>query len=186
MKLDKGVPIEMGTIKGFIFGGPYREYEPWTRRLKGVKMAKEIAHHHDISIPTDDFSVPSGVDMENGMHKAILAIHEGNDLYAGCWGGIGRTGLFMGCMLKVQKDYYHLSYDPVKMVREKYKGHAIETEEQMAFVRNFDTTRLVALAKDLQHIRTVYIDVEKVTVIEKEFSIREWIKNKVKLIALKA
>lgn len=142
MDLNEGMHVELGRIKGMIFGGPFRKYVPGTRRLIGVKMAAEIDHPHEISIPTEDFSIPEFNDMEQGMVHAITYMAEGYDVYAGCMGGIGRTGLFMGCMAKLMKDMGEPVYDPVKYVRHHYKAHAIETQEQQDFVRTFDTTYL--------------------------------------------
>lgn len=148
MKLVLGMPVKFGPLKGMIYGGPFKEYVPGTRRLVGVKMAAEINHPHDISIPTEDFSIPDECDMKVGINLALKALVEGNDIYAGCMGGIGRTGLFMGCMAKLMADWHLMTgehwldpdlFDPVKYVRHYYKAHAIETQEQQAFVRGFDT-----------------------------------------------
>lgn len=158
MELNKGVEVRFGPISGMIYGGPFKNYVPRTRRLVGVKMAAEIMHPHEISIPTEDFSVPSREDMVAGMKEAIIALASGEDIYAGCMGGIGRTGLFMGCMVKLSIDYnmsmagpdsvVH-SLDPVSVVRAGYKSHAIETAEQQSFVRTFPTEQLIEYINDV-------------------------------------
>lgn len=148
MNLKKGIPVMIGSSLGYVFGGPFKQYVPGTRRLLSIKMAVEIDHPHDVSVPTEDFSVPSVDDMNAGLIRAVDAILSGNDVYVGCMGGIGRTGLFMGCMAKVLQDYantpgtestLHIS-DPVAWVRANYVSHAIETSEQKDFVRTFDTS----------------------------------------------
>lgn len=153
MKLNKGIPIKMGQLHGMVFGGRFREYEPGTRRLVGIKMAEEIDHPHDFSVDTEDFSVPDEAQMQRGVTFALGQLAEGNDVYVGCMGGIGRTGLFMGCIAKVMQDFEEktgdhpgicigvdpATYDPVLFVRRHYIRHAIETDEQQAFVRGFDT-----------------------------------------------
>lgn len=151
MNLKKGIPVVFGPLRGFVYGGRFKEYVPGTRRLIGVKMAAEINHPHEVSIPTEDFSTPSTEDMQNGMISAVDALLNGNDIYVGCMGGIGRTGLFMGCMAKLMQDYasevegavevpgFTEDTDPVKYVRKHYIPYAIETSEQQDFVRNFDT-----------------------------------------------
>lgn len=147
LEKKKAIPVLLGKIHGDCYGGPFRNFDPTERRLIGVKMAAEINHTHDVSIPTADFCVPHEDDMQVGLRDALSLMAEGNDLYAGCMGGIGRTGLFMGCLSKVLIDYHGGTYrgfsDPVLMVRAIYKGHAIETEEQQEFVRGFDTTDLI-------------------------------------------
>lgn len=155
MKLGNNfLPFEAGVVKGAIYGGPFRDYVPGTRRLVGVKMAQEINHPHEISIPTHDFSVPDRHDMHLGLHHAISMIAQGNDVYAGCMGGVGRTGLFMGVAAKVLIDYHGGQYlkhsDPVKLVRIHFKRHAIETDEQQAYVRDWDTEPAVVHLHSLQ------------------------------------
>lgn len=150
MKLsyERSIPVDLGVVSGHCFGGRFRDFDPTTRRLIGVKMAAEIDHPCHIDIPTQDFSIPDSNDMQEGMYMALLKMSKGNDIYVGCMGGIGRTGLFMGCLAKILIDYHEGSYlgftDPVNMVRSLYKGHAIETDEQQAFVRGFDSERLVS------------------------------------------
>lgn len=152
MQLNRGIPVKLGGIKGVVYGGKFRDYKKGTRRLVGVKMAMEIDHPHEISIPTKDFSIPSHKSMEGGLIEALEAMKDGNDVYAGCMGGIGRTGLFMGCMTKLMMDYNfddlsandpYTPDDPVAYVRAHYSSHAIETEEQMRFVRTFDTSKVL-------------------------------------------
>lgn len=146
MNLIKGIPVNFGTISGTVFGGPFRKFVPGTRRLVGIKMAKEISHPHDFKVDTEDFSVPTQEDMQLGIKFALEQLVKGNDIYAGCMGGIGRTGLFMACMASVMIDYSKCAGDPppvpgasVAYVRAHYLGHAVETEEQQKFVADFDT-----------------------------------------------
>lgn len=144
MKLGTNfLPFKAGVIRGSIYGGPFKSYEQGTRRLVGVKMAKEIKHPHEIDIPVVDYGIPEESVMQMGLLRALAELERGNDIYAGCMGGVGRTGLFIGCMSKVLIDYHAGAYmgeiDPVKLTRKVFKGHAIETPEQEAFVLGFDT-----------------------------------------------
>lgn len=158
MELNKSINVTLGTLSTTVYGGRFRDFDTSERRLVGIKMAVEIDHDHHISIPTADYSVPTQKAMQHGIALALYAIEQGNDLYVGCMGGIGRTGLFMGCMLKLVNDYYQRETDPVLMVRKGYKAHAIETPEQMYFVRNFDTTELLVLVKKLQTTKIIYVE----------------------------
>lgn len=184
MRLSLGMPVQFGPIKGMVFGGPFREYVPGTRRLVGVKMAAEIDHPHDISIPTHDFSIPDDEEMMAGMLAAITALHKGNDIYAGCMGGIGRTGLFMGCMAKLMADWEMATnedggldvvlVDPVKYVRHHYKSHAIETQEQQSFVRGFNTDEAVVHLQDLLGCRVKEPEVQVAPKVEEVRLITAW------------
>ncbi len=157
MELKEGIPVKFGQYEGMIYGGPYRHYKPGTRRLIGIKMAREIDHPHDVSVPTDDFSVPDVEDMQRGLIAAVQSIARGYDVYVGCMGGIGRTGLFMGCMKKCLNDYEGTIEDPVGYVRKHYRSHAIETREQKAYVRTFDSAPVVKAMQDLTQEKVITV-----------------------------
>lgn len=161
MDLDRGIGIKAGVVEGVVFGGPYRKYKEGTRRLIGVKMAAEIDHPHDISVPTEDFSIPDDQDLEDGIIGALDALATGKDVYVGCMGGIGRTGLFMGVMIKAVHEYNEVKEDPVLFVRSYYNHHAVETEQQRAFVRGFDTSAIVTHLNKLNGKERALVAVEK-------------------------
>lgn len=189
MNLSAGIPVNMGKVNGMLFGGQFRKFVPGTRRLVGVKMAAEIKHPHDISIPTNDFSVPALSAMVDGILLGIEALGEGKDLYAGCMGGIGRTGLYMGCMAKVCIDYHGGEYmgftDPVLLVRATYLGHALETDEQQAYAREFPTPSALCAVAALTEPKVVTVEVEKVVekvvekIVEVQTSPWAWIKARI-------
>lgn len=165
MDLTTGFMVQVGPHASMVYGGPFRRYIHGQRRLVGVKMAKEIDAQHDISIPTRDFSVPSVEAMQEGLIGAIDAIVTGHDIYVGCMGGIGRTGLFMGCLLKSLIDAGQFitvadDEDPVMLTRALYSGHAIETDEQMEYVREFPTGPVV------EHINDILARYNKVVMME--------------------
>lgn len=147
-KIGNGsIPLRLGNlINTTVYGGPYRNCPA---SMFGVKMAEEIQAPHDVSVPTRDFCVPEMSDMRRGVMLALMAMVQGEDVYAGCMGGIGRTGLFLGVLAKIQSDYRKYKHrpgrgvDPVDYVREHFIPHAIETDEQQAFVRNFETDDIV-------------------------------------------
>lgn len=154
MQLTKGIPFGCGKVSGTIFGGPFKNYIPKTRRLVGIKMAVEIEHPHDFRVDTQDYSVPSQEAMQKGIMYGLGALARGSDVYVGCMGGIGRTGLYMACMTKVMQSYHFqlqgaiAPTSPIDFVRSKYHNHAVETEEQQDFVQSFTTTPAVAWLKD--------------------------------------
>lgn len=136
--------VRIGPFHSLVYGGPYRDYRPGQRRLVGVKMAVEIDAPHDISIPTKDFDVPLVMTLTSGLKQACTAIAEGNDLYVGCMGGVGRTGLFMACLVKCLSAAGMMGHIyPVDYVRKNYNNHAVETAQQMEYVEDFDTTPVV-------------------------------------------
>jgi hypothetical protein len=125
------LPLVSGFFREYrVFGGPYAARPQGT---VGLKMAAEIRAFCDISVPTEDFSVPSDADALQGLERAIEDILRGMPVYVGCMGGIGRTGLMLALIAKAWGEQ-----DPVGYVREHYYPHAVETKDQQHFVRNFE------------------------------------------------
>ena len=155
MELNKGIAVEAGRVVGTVFGGPYVKYRKGTRRLIGIKMAAEINHPHEVSVPTEDFSVPNPTDLSNGIKAAFDAMANGKDVYVGCMGGVGRTGLFMSVLVKAVNEYKGLTGDPIMHVRKHYNMHAVETQGQRNYVTTFDVTPLIKHLKDLNPTETV-------------------------------
>lgn len=108
-------------------GGPYLA-KP--KAMLGVKMAAEIEADCHWDVPTKDFSVPPMRQMDMALLQSIAhAYWTGQKVYVGCMAGRGRTGLFMASVAFVLGDE-----NPVRRVRDEYYPHAVETDEQEAFV----------------------------------------------------
>lgn len=129
------LPIEFSGLTNTILGGPFKTAPNTHFR---IKMAAEIKAACEVDIPTRDFDVPPVESMIAGIKKALPAILSGKDVFVGCMGGIGRTGLFMACLVK--------TLDPkenaVGYVRQYYKSHAVETAQQMQYVDDFPAESL--------------------------------------------
>jgi hypothetical protein len=104
--------------------------------MAGVKLAKEISAPCFVDLPIQDFGVPQVKDTIRAVEEALVLIAVcRRPVYAGCMGGIGRTGLFLALLAKafgVTK--------PVEYVRQNYYSHAVETKEQFDFVASFPIT----------------------------------------------
>jgi hypothetical protein len=195
--LNRSMPVTFGKVQASVFGGPFIEYVPDTRRIVGIKMAVEISHTHDFAVDTKDFNVPSQQLMQQGILYGLQKIMAGNDLYVGCMGGTGRTGLYMACMAKVMLAYaggegnwgtgeigsYGTLSAPVAYVRKHYKAHAVETQRQESFVAAFDEAPALAyLKKTLEPavtVKTVYteVPVEKIVYVFNPFmAVASWFK----------
>lgn len=117
------------------------ELVPYEPVLKEQAFAYGIhPFYHRFAIR--DHGVPSFELMQNILNTIDEALNTGNKVYVHCWGGVGRTGLTVGCylvrhgieneaaLIKVNKLYktrsnsFHFPTSP-------------ETEEQMDFVRNW-------------------------------------------------
>lgn len=140
------LPLWLGSHH-VIYGGPYKN-KP--EGLLGVKMAQEIRAAAAISIPTRDFSVPDRGVLDTGMGTAVRLILAGHPLYVGCMGGRGRTGLFLALLAKA----FGVK-DPVEYVRSHYYSHAVETEEQYEFVKQYAVPAEVAKAIRIAQVKSL-------------------------------
>jgi protein-tyrosine phosphatase len=105
-------------------------------RIPSVKMAAEIDLPCDVSVPTEDFSVPDKDAMIGGLWRGVRLLKATGHLFVGCAGGRGRTGLYMACLARLMEmDGYPVG-DSVDYVRRTYNPHAVETSEQRAWVYN--------------------------------------------------
>lgn len=148
-KIGNGsIPLRIGNlINTRVYGGPYHDVPIG---FFGIKMAEEITHPHMVDIPTRDFGVPKVSDLRAGIIKTFMAIINEEIIYVGCMGGIGRTGIFLAALAKVQIEYRKLKHragrgeDPVLYVRHYFLPHAVETQQQMEYIERFDVSDIVA------------------------------------------
>lgn len=141
------MPLRIGNlINTEVHGGPYARIPDG---MFGVKMAVEIKQTCNVDIPTVDYDVPAVSDLRSGVVKALMGMINGEEIYAGCWGGIGRTGLFLAALAKVQIEYRKAKHrpgrgeDPVLYVRKHFIPHAVETQQQKDYIENFDVSDIV-------------------------------------------
>jgi hypothetical protein len=106
-----------------------RELE-WAR-VRGLESAMKSASIELVRHPIRDFGVPT----DEGSFRATLLdvmarLRAGERVAVACMGGLGRTGTFVGCLLResgVNAD------DAVALPRRAREG-AIETDEQLEYV----------------------------------------------------
>lgn len=137
--------------KWTIYGASFKQAARCNAEFK-LKLAPELKDpaHHTLNIP--DFGLPEATDVK----EAIRLMEPHDTVFMGCFGGIGRTGTIIGCVLQHHREKVRNSVlfklkqligrplpkeftpsDPVQWVRENYIPHAIETEAQEDFVRRF-------------------------------------------------
>jgi protein-tyrosine phosphatase len=123
-----------------VYGGSF--YAADTDEYFTVKMAEEINRDCHVSIPTKDFRVPNEFDLKLGIRQVLeyLAAGGTRDLYVGCMGGRGRTGLFMACLAKAWG-----KGNPIQHVRKTYLASAVETKQQEEYVRQLKITPAMRL-----------------------------------------
>lgn len=126
--------------KMYVYGGSYYN-KP--EDIAGVKMAMEIDLPCDVDIPTADFNVPDKGDFTMGIQQALELLLKKGEIYVGCMGGIGRTGLAIAGILKLyDKTYVGGMGSPTyyrDRVRRDVNHHAIETKQQLDYLGEYLT-----------------------------------------------
>jgi len=114
-----------------------KDYLPFLNELAG-QNGESIEFHR---IPIKDFSVPDTDTMVQILETIDEILSRSKKLYIHCWGGIGRTGMAVGCFLK--KNGMADRENVIEKIAELRKNDAAkerqspETEAQIAFVKNF-------------------------------------------------
>ena len=110
-------------------------------------IMKEQAHIYDVDavyrrFGIRDHNVPSRETMAAILDTIDNALDAGRNIYVHCWGGVGRTGIVVGCHLvrhgkpndqaiaQVNKLYNTRPHNP-------YYPHSPESNEQIEFVLNW-------------------------------------------------
>lgn len=133
----------------YLYCGSFRDHLP---SIKGIKLAPELNLAANYELPIVDFSIPD-------IGEVLLLIdwidnntNEDCELYLGCNGGYGRTGLIAACVLVAFEEQTVTS--AIETVRKLVHPHCIETQQQEKFVQDFaeilDTLPLEA-AIDMAH-----------------------------------
>lgn len=105
-------------------------------------LASPIQH---IRFPIQDVSIPASIESVKdliGQIQGILNESDRNKVYIHCWGGVGRTGTIVGCLLSHQHDFdYEKTMDALKKVfsdcpKSAYRDTP-ETKEQRDFIARY-------------------------------------------------
>lgn len=138
LKLNLGWRGAFQTVT--ITGGPFNAFKRENGNEFGVAVRAELIDkaNVDLHLPIKDFDVPRDAGfVREAIVLTFQAAFDGKDVYVGCMGGYGRTGLFLALLAKAAG-----IADPVTYVRETYHPRAVETDEQYDYVENFDVSEL--------------------------------------------
>jgi hypothetical protein len=116
-------------VEGYARAGYARAQPPTFGLYLDTRWQPPWPHAH---IDWPDFGLPANRDdMLAAFQDLLTRSQRGEVVEIGCIGGHGRTGTALGVLatLAGTRD------DPVDWVRDTYCRHAIETDEQAAFVR---------------------------------------------------
>lgn len=77
----------------------HRRLEPYSHLLRSVAARRGIRATH-LRLPIDDTDVPPAWRMRVILDAIDTAVGAGEVAYIHCWGGVGRTGTVVGCLLR--------------------------------------------------------------------------------------
>ena len=105
-----------------------------------LRSARRASH------PIVDNGVPTVTEMEATLEAIDVALSDGETVYVHCWGGIGRTGLVVGCWLVCHGHSYD---EAIELIRQCRLGtpdfardpRAPQTDAQHRFVRGWEPRR---------------------------------------------
>ena len=93
-----------------------------------------------VRMPIRDVSIPTVAEMKRILDLVDKKLGEGHVVYLHCWGGVGRTGTVVGCLLVRHGMSAPAALDEIKRIRQwsrKAWRNAPETEEQRRMVRSW-------------------------------------------------
>ena len=114
---------------------PYESILKEEAKIYGVQVSYQ-------RIPIRDLSIPSSDTMTTILNAIDRAINDGDCVYVHCWGGIGRTGMVVGCYLVRHGMGNEQALERVNQLfktrpADFYHPRSPETDEQVEFVRNW-------------------------------------------------
>ena len=135
--VDKIKQFERFGITHFIDLTEESELRPYDQML-----ASPMQH---IRFPIHDVSIPANIESVKdliGQIQGILNENDRNKVYIHCWGGVGRTGTIVGCLLSHQHNYdYRETMDALKKAFSDCPKSAYretpETKEQRDFIARY-------------------------------------------------
>jgi len=114
---------------------PYEDILKEQAKMHGVQVSYQ-------RIPIRDYSIPTSDTMSKILNTIEKAINNGKCVYVHCWGGIGRTGMAVGCYLVRHGMSNEQALEKVNQLfktrpADPYHSRAPETDAQVEFVRNW-------------------------------------------------
>jgi len=117
------------------------ELEPYLPRLqaRAALGGRSVSHQR---FPMPDFGLPQPEDMQALLDAIDSALAEGHNVYLHCWGGIGRTGMTVGCYLVRHRRSGAEALDQIAAWRQglrssRFYPRSPETAGQVDFVRSW-------------------------------------------------
>lgn len=128
----------------FVFGSDKELEAAGSKRLFEFYAALGLRIVH---CPTQDFNCPNPDACKKAIELLTLSLVNGRNTTAHCWGGSGRTGVYVACLLK------NLGVkDPLEWARQVGKSVYVDVAEQEQFISQMKlhiTQRMVQSNRDM-------------------------------------
>jgi len=134
MTIRGTLPLSVDGRAVTITGGPFDSLPDGAYGVC-LEMQAEKAWLAEVKLPTADFGVPDPAALRQAVDDVLrqLQAEPERPVHIGCRAGVGRTGLFMACLVRAAG----VPGDPLAYVRAHYLPHAAETPAQEAIVHSF-------------------------------------------------
>lgn len=92
-----------------------QELGDYSAGLRQIESSQTIIRYH---FPIPDMSIPSIPQMQAILAQIIDALDQQQNVYVHCWGGLGRTGTVIGCLLVEQGWHYAQALAQITKLRQ--------------------------------------------------------------------
>ncbi len=134
----RGMDLPLGFEKPRVFGGSYRDSPEVLTNNLTIRLEDGINRRCHIDLPIADFSVPApGFEqrVRRAVELSLFAAARGEEVFVGCMGGTGRTGMILVLMLR---ELGFEGPEAIAYVRKHYKPGAVETHAQERYVAEYE------------------------------------------------
>jgi hypothetical protein len=138
--IKAGIRHAISLMEPQEYNRPDDPFPPYVDRMESFAQKLKISVTFD-KISIKDFSVPTERQMIRILNQIDMCIKYDKPVYLHCWGGIGRTGTFVGCYLA--RHGFAAGNDVIKKIKELRKDTADcsdpspETKKQINMVINW-------------------------------------------------
>lgn len=120
---------------------------PYSELLRSVAAKRKIRVAH-LRMPIRDVDIPTSWQMRATLAAIRIAVSEGETVYLHCWGGVGRTGTVLGCLIRETGVSGTDALAQLKGMRsgtQRANRTSPETHEQRTFVEHWTASDTLVL-----------------------------------------
>ena len=111
--------------------------------MVSVNLREEAPEFGTIQFLIPDFSIPGLIHTVDFLERLVPTLIDRGEVYVGCAGGTGRTGLVLALLAACAGEPHPIAY-----VRANYKKHAVETRDQEKFIGYFPSNWIKDIRSD--------------------------------------